>query len=73
MKYAVEQRLRFFDFLLSRYGNCSANILIDYFGISHSTAMRDIKEYKKLKPESFSYNKHERLYYKTQRFIRHWK
>ena len=45
MTYAVEQRLRFIDFLLHQYGVLNRSAIMDYFGISQPCATRDIQEY----------------------------
>jgi hypothetical protein len=45
MKYAIEQRLRFIDFLLGQYGYINRSALEDYFGITIQQASSDIKQY----------------------------
>lgn len=72
MNYAVEQRLRFIDFLLAQYGNVNRSAIIDYFGIGEATATRDFKEYKSLHPENIVYDIRDRTYYKTKNFKRVW-
>lgn len=32
MNYAVQQRLRFIDFLLYHYGRINRSVIMDYFG-----------------------------------------
>lgn len=73
MKYAVEQRLRFIDFLLAQYGHVNRSAIMDYFGIGEATATRDFGEYKKLKSSNLVYNGNDRTYYKTQFFERVWR
>ena len=72
MKYAVEQRLVFIDFLLAEYGHVGRGAIIDYFGISEATATRDFKEYKLRFPYNMVYNGNDKAYYKTQDFKRVW-
>jgi len=45
LTYAVEQRLRFIDFLLAQYGQINRSALMDYFGISLPQATLDLKHY----------------------------
>lgn len=72
MKYAIEQRLRLIDFLLSQYGNVNRSAIMDYFGIGEATATRDFAEYKKLCPGNMVYSGNDRTYYKMQDFKREW-
>lgn len=50
MNYAVEQRMRFIDFMLAHYGYISRNTIIEYFGIAEATATRDFRKYKEIAP-----------------------
>lgn len=68
MKYAVMQRLRMIDFLLSHYGYVNRSAIIDFFGIGDATATRDFGEYQRLAPLNMVYSGTERAYYKTQNF-----
>ena len=43
--FALEQRLRFIDFLLDHYGRLNRGALVDYFGISVPQASIDIRTY----------------------------
>lgn len=73
MNYALEQRLRMIDFLLSQYGYVNREALMVYFGIGGATATRDFKEYQKLAPANTTYNVTEKAYYKTQNFKPVWR
>lgn len=70
--YAKEQRIRFFEFLIARYGHIKSTTLMGFFGISHSTAMRDIAAYKELKPDNCLFDPNSRTYYKTEKFESYW-
>lgn len=72
ISYAKEQRLRFFEFLLSTYGFVKTATLMSFFDISHSTAQRDIATYKELQPDNADYNTGSKTYYKTERFKGKW-
>ena len=73
MKYAIEQRLRFIDFLLEHYGAINRNALIDYFGISVPQVSKDFKDYLKLAPDNMRYSVTKKSYIKNPEFIRYWK
>lgn len=68
MNYAVEQRMRFIDFLAYKYGFINRSMLMDYYGIGEACATRDFAKYKELAPDNLVYNLSERAYYKTQQF-----
>ena len=72
ISYAKEQRLRFFEFLLDKYGFVKTTTLMTFFDISHSTAQRDITAYKELQPENADYNPSSKTYYKTESFDSKW-
>lgn len=73
LKYAVEQRLRFIDFLLDHYGTLNRDAIMDYYGISKPQASHDIRDYMKLAPENCSYDSSAKRYIRTKQFKRHWK
>lgn len=68
--YAVEQRLRFIDFLLAQYGTINRSALVDYYGISIPQASADIQEYVSLAPDNIRYDLSAKLYRKTDVFKR---
>lgn len=70
MKYAVEQRLRFIDFLVHHYGSINRGALVDYYGISSQQASTDIGEYIKLAPLNLKYDLSQKTYRKTAQFVR---
>ena len=72
MNYAVEQRLRFIDFLLSHYGTINRKALTDYFGISIPQAAKDFKDYMKIAPDNMFYSHTRKLYLKHPEFERLW-
>ena len=72
MNYAVEQRMRFIDFLLAQYGHINRAALMDYFGIGSACATRDFKAYKELNPDGIWLNDSDKNYYKTVAFKRVW-
>lgn len=70
MRYAVEQRMRFIDFLVYQYGYINRSALIDYFDVSMPQASRDINDYKKLAPDNIEYSVTDKVYKKTSKFKR---
>jgi hypothetical protein len=72
LTYAVEQRLRFIDFLLGHYGTLNRSALIDYFGISEPSASRDIAEYTEIAPANLVYDKQAKTYVRGAAFLRVW-
>jgi hypothetical protein len=72
LKYAIEQRLRFIDFLVHHYGQINRGALTDYYGISIPQASLDIGEYLKIAPQNLVYDKTEKTYRKTPEFKRVW-
>jgi hypothetical protein len=72
MPYAVEQRLRFIDFLLSQYGHVNRSAIMDYFGIGAATATRDFKAYKGLCKDNVIYDDVDKSYHRSNRFKRVW-
>ena len=72
MPYAVEQRLRFIDFLLSQYGHVNRSAIMDYFGIGAATATRDFKAYKGLRKDNVIYDDVDKSYHRSNRFKRVW-
>jgi hypothetical protein len=72
IKYAVEQRLRFIDFLVSHYGTINREALTDYYGISLPQASDDIAEYKKMAPNNIMYDNTKKTYVRGALFARVW-
>jgi hypothetical protein len=72
VNYAIKQRLRFIDFLLHQYGTFNRSAIIDYFGISKAQAAKDLKTYMKIAPHNTEYSLTEKVYLKTEEFIRVW-
>jgi len=72
VKYAVEQRLRFIDFLIDQYGHINRDALTDYFGISIPQASNDITAYLKMAPDNIRYSVSEKTYKKNPEFKRIW-
>lgn len=72
LTYAVEQRLRFVDFLLAQYGHVKRAALMDYFGIGEATATRDFGAYHDLAPGNMALNPSDKTYYRTTAFARVW-
>lgn len=73
MKYAVEQRLRFLDFLFSHYGTANRIALEDYFGISTPQATKDFAQYMQMAPDNIRYCTSEKVYRRNPEFKRVWK
>ena len=72
MKYAIEQRLRFIDFLVHHYGTINREALTDYYGISTPQASLDINQYIKLAPGNLEYDLSLKTYRRTAQFVRVW-
>ena len=72
MRYAIEQRLRFIDFLLEHYGTVNRKHLEDYFGISTPQATNDFREYSKIAPDNIRYSTSEKVYKRNPEFVRVW-
>ncbi len=70
MNYAIEQRLRFIDFLLAHYGHISRNELKNYFGIAGAQATRDFSEYKKIAPNNLLLNESSKKWVRADTFKR---
>ncbi|MCK4620700.1 MAG: hypothetical protein KAT62_00655 [Desulfuromonadales bacterium] len=70
--YAVEQRLRFIDFLLHQYGTLNRSAMVDFFGISEPCATRDIQKYIELVPANAVYDKTAKTYVRGADFRRVW-
>lgn len=68
IKYAVEQRLRFIDFLVNTYGYINRNAVVDYFGISVPQVSNDFKMYQELAPNNISYDHRQKRYIKLNTF-----
>ncbi len=73
MRYAVEQRLRFIDFLLALYGYINRKMIKDYFGVSEQQAILDMKAYMQLAPNNMHYDVQRKAYVRSDTYVRHWK
>jgi hypothetical protein len=71
--WAVEQRLRFIDFLLAEYGTLNRSALMDYYGISQPQASADIAAYLEHAPGNARYDLKAKTYRRTAEFRRAWK
>ncbi len=72
MKYAIEQRMRFLDFLFDHYGKVNRSALTDYYGISIPQATKDFKMYIKIAPDNIRYSTKEKVYKRNPEFERVW-
>ena len=70
--YAVEQRLRLIDFLLSHYGTLNRGAIMDFFGVSQAQAALDIRDYLLIAPANAFYDKSAKTYRKADGFARVW-
>lgn len=71
ISYAVEQRLRFIDFLFAQYGTVNRSALMDYFGISMPQASSDLQQYMRLTSDTNAwYDASAKTYRKTDAFVR---
>lgn len=72
MKYAIEQRLRFIDFLLSQYGEVNRVALVDFYGISIPQVTKDFKSYMAIAPDNARYCTSKKSYLRNPEFVRVW-
>jgi hypothetical protein len=72
LSYAVEQRLRFIDFLVAHYGSINRAALVDYFGISMPTASNDFGLYIEHAPNNVTYDMSAKTYVRGANFKRVW-
>lgn len=72
LTYAVEQRLRFIDFLLYHYGTLNRSAIMDYFGVSMPQASADIRDYLDIAPNNAIYDKSAKTYKRSGSFTRVW-
>lgn len=70
ISYAVEQRLRFIDFLFYQYGVLNRSALMEYFGISQPQASRDIQDYIAMAPGNAVYDQGAKAYLREANFRR---
>ena len=73
MKYAVEQRLRFLEFLVAHYDSVGREHLVDFFGISAPQATRDFKLYKSIAPDNLLFDDVAKKYKRSHQFKRVYK
>lgn len=71
--YAVEQRLRMIDFLLSNYRYLNRRMISHYFGISRAQVSSDFKLYKEIAPNNMDYDKNKKIYSATDIFKKKYK
>lgn len=67
-RYAIEQRIRFIDFLLSHYGYFNRSALETYYGISKPQASADISDYLEINPNGCVYNNRNCRYERSDSF-----
>ncbi|WP_075677655.1 hypothetical protein [Stenotrophomonas sp. TD3] len=71
--FAVEQRLRFIDFLLAQYGRVNRSALMDYFGISMPQASIDLQQYLEHAGHGqMRYDASAKAYVRNEEFKRCW-
>jgi hypothetical protein len=68
VKYAIEQRIRFIDFMLAHYEYINRQHICDFFGVSEPTATRDFALYKSLRPTNMCLDNSSKNYMKTTAF-----
>lgn len=71
MTYAIEQRLRFIDFLLEHYGHVGRPQLVAFFGISIPCASADIARYNQDSPGNAVYDFSAKRWVRTEAFKPH--
>jgi len=68
--YAIEQRLRFIDFLVHQYGHVNRSAIMGYYGVSMPQASKDIKDYIALAPTNLVYDGSSKTYRRDPSFVR---
>ena len=70
LTYAMEQRMRFIDYLLFHYGNLTRKHIIDFFGVTSATATRDFALFNELYPGQLRLNSITKHYVPTPKYTR---
>lgn len=70
MNYAIQQRLRFIEFLVIHYDSVGREQLVDFFGISEPQATRDFRLYKETAPNNLIFDNSTKRYKKSAQFKR---
>jgi hypothetical protein len=70
MNAAMQERLRFIDFLLDHYGTLQRAAVMDYFGVSTPQASLDIRAYIAQAPDNLHYDPALRVYRRGEHFKR---
>lgn len=68
--YAIEQRLRFIDFLVHQYGHVNRSAVMDYYGVSTPQASDDLKTYMATAPDNLVYDGSAKTYRRGPNFQR---
>lgn len=69
---ALQQRLRFIDFLLDHYGYFKRGMVADYFGLSTPQVSMDVQVYLDVTGGMAVYNLSARRYERAANFKRTW-
>lgn len=70
LTYAMEQRMRFIDFVLFHFGHITRKHLIEFFGVTSATATRDFALFHELYPGMARLNHITKLYVPTKEYSR---
>lgn len=70
MNYHQQERVRFIDFLLDRFGMFNRGDIADYFGLSDPQASRDIRDYMAQAPGNTEYDLTDRCYRRCAAYAR---
>lgn len=68
LRWGVEQRLEFIEFVLFWEGMIKRADLMDQFGVSVPQASADIKQYRELAPNNMEYDGQRKRYIATEKF-----
>lgn len=69
VSYAVEQRLRFIELLLTDYGFFTRKTVVAFFGVSMASVSRDVELYQELAPGNVVYNGRTKAFQKMTGFV----
>lgn len=68
MNYAVEQRMRFIEFIVDNFEFVRPAHVSEYFGLASAQATRDISMYSRLAPNNIFYLPSEKKWVKKNNF-----
>ncbi len=68
MRWGIERRLEFIEFLLYWEGKINRKDITEFFGVSVPQASTDLRRYQELAPENIQYNRSKKFYFAPASF-----